>query len=202
MIEQRAAAKTGRPEGARLGLALGLLGLWSAVYGAGVHQTGTWRLSAETLLRLGALRVPLPTPLSGGEAARLGLTWLVHVDPQHLLGSALVLLGLAFLWPRSVGKLVAALVLCGLAGSLTALGVYAGRSVVSAGPSGALLGAAVVGAALPQRVVRRVLLLVLGGALLLGPGKSDHAAHLGGAVAGAVLGAAAWLRARRDQPPS
>jgi hypothetical protein len=176
----------------RVLLWLGVSALWLAVYGAGVVREQAERLSAATLIGLGALVVPLP---AGGRAlVRLASTWFVHVDSLHLLGSELALLALAVLWPRRVRSLLVSLVGCGLAASAAALYGYAGRSVVSAGPSGALLGAAVVGAVL-QRGWRRLGCVAVGAALLLGPGLRDDAAHLGGAAAG--LGLVVGLRLLR-----
>lgn len=165
--------------------ALALLGaaVWAAVFAAGVSRQGAWRLQAPVLLALGAL----PSPLGGRSPLRLASTWLVHVDALHLSGSVLALSVLAVLWPARRRGLLLALIGCGLGGSMATLLGYGGRLVVSAGPSAALLGAALLGAALPQRAWRRAVLLLTGGALLLGPGLGDHAAHAGGALTGAVL---------------
>lgn len=176
----------------RVLLWLGVSAAWLAVLAAGVAHERAERLSAATLLGLGALRVPLPA----GELARLASTWLVHVDSLHLLGSELGLLGLAVLWPGRARGLGLVLLGSGLMASVATVLGYAGRSVVSAGPSGALLGAAVVGAAL-QRGWRRLGIALIGAALLLGPGLRDDAAHLGGAAAG--LGLALGLRLTRGR---
>ena len=186
------------PRRARRGcvlLWLGVSAVWLAVFAAGVLRERAEHLSAATLLGLGALRVPLPA----GELARLASTWLVHVDSLHLLGSELALLGLAVLWPGRARGLGAALLGSGLVASTATVIGYAGRSVVSAGPSGALLGAAVAGAVL-QRGWRRLGCALLGGALLLGPGLRDDAAHLGGAAAGLALGLGLRLALRRTRP--
>lgn len=89
----------------------------------------------------------------------------------------------------------------GLAGSIASL-FFAGRSAVSVGASGAILG--VVGAllaviwlrpgSLPAPLLRplqRSLLVYIGMSLLLGftVGGVDNAAHLGGLIAGIVLAA-------------
>lgn len=176
-------------------LAAGGAAVWAAVFAAGVERQGAWRLQAQVLLALGAL----PSPLENRSPLRLASTWLVHVDPLHLAGSVLALSVLAILWPGRRRWLLLALLGCGLGGSIATLLGYGDRPVVSAGPSAALLGAAVLGASLPQAAWRRAVLLITGGALLLGPGLGDHAAHAGGAVAGAGLTGLRFLVARRRQ---
>lgn len=176
-------------------LALGGAAVWAVVFAAGAARQGAWRLQAPVLLALGAL----PSPLGDRSLMRLASTWLLHVDPLHLVGSVLALSVLAILWPARRRFLLLALIGCGLGGSIATLLGYGDRPVVSAGPSAALLGAALLGASLPQAAWRRVGLLLTGGALLLGPGLSDHAAHAGGALAGAALAGLRFLVARGRQ---
>lgn len=192
----RSTAPASTPAGrSAAALVLGGAAVWAAVFAAGAQQQGAWRLQASVLLALGAL----PSPLGARSPLRLASTWLVHVDPLHLTGSVLALLLLAVLWPVRRRWLLLALVACGLCGSIATLLGYGDHPVVSAGPSAALLGASLLGASLPQVAWRRAVLLLTGGALLLGPGLSDHAAHAGGALAGAALAGLGCFAARGRQ---
>jgi membrane associated rhomboid family serine protease len=165
--------------------------VWAAVYvtAAWPHLGGP--LPVTVLLTYGAL----PTPLSPEQWPRVFTTWLLHIDPLHLMGnlaawSAAWLPGPA-LRHRSAFYRLAVFIGCGLGASLTVLLGYGRQPTISVGPSGALLGLLV--ALLLQRGVLawvRAVWLLVGIALLVGGALTggDTAAHLGGAVTGLGLG--------------
>jgi rhomboid protease GluP len=175
----------------RWALLSGVALAWCAVYAAAAWPRLGAPLSAPALLAYGALYTPLPA----AQWPRLFTTWLVHVDPLHLLGNlaAWLVSGLPFAAPRrdrAVSRLVA-LGTCGLGASLASVLFYGQRPVISAGPSGALLGLLVV-ALVQGPAARRVRAawLLFATALLVGGALSggDTAAHAGGALTGLGLG--------------
>ena len=164
---------------------------WVAVYAAAAWPRLGGPLSAPVLMAYGAL----PTPLPAGQWPRLLTTWLVHVDPLHLAGNLAAWCAAWLPWPeprwnRAASRL-AVLGGCGLGASLASLLWYGQQAVISAGPSGALLG--LLGFALLQRraaPIARVSWLLAAAALLIGGALTggDTAAHLGGAITGLGLG--------------
>lgn len=185
-----------------------LAALLCAVYGAGALRQGQGpgALTSETLLALGALRLPLQ---GAADLPRLLSSLFVHVDPQHLATNVALLLGLGA-WPGRLearlgaGPLLLQLLLAGLGGALASLlaelagGPPAQAPTLVAGASGALCGLAAAAVASPgPRALRlgaaAALLFLLGAGLALGD-RGAGAAHLGGAAAGLAL--RALLRGR------
>lgn len=166
---------------------------WCAVYAAAAWPALRGPLPAPVLLKYGAL----PVPLSLAQGPRLVTTWLVHVDLLHLAGN-LAAWFLAWLpWPdprRDAARWrLVALCVCGIwaSGASVLHSGAASRAVVSAGPSGAILGVLIVAALQRGRArKRRALWLGAAAALLAGGALTggDTAAHLGGALAGLGLG--------------
>ena len=187
--------------GALWALWVGVALAFCAVYAAAAWPRLAGPLAAPALLAYGALYTPLPA----AEWPRLLTTWFVHVDPLHLLGNlvAWLLCGLPWFPARAprLGFRVVAVFVCGLGASLTSVLWYGKQPVISAGPSGMLLGLLVV--ALLQRqpaAGRRVVWLLTAATLFLGGALTggDSAAHLGGAATGlglGLLGRARFIRA-------
>lgn len=172
---------------------------WCLIYAVAAWPQLGGPLPARVLLQYGAL----PVPLAAAQGLRLVTTWLVHVDPVHLAGNLAAWFVAWLPWPeprRDAARWrFLALGVCGLAASLASvleLGparAVDGRGIVSAGPSGALLGVLIVAALQRGRAGgRRVLWLLAAAALLAGGALTggDTAAHLGGALAGLGLGLA------------
>jgi membrane associated rhomboid family serine protease len=165
--------------------------LWLGLFVTGIWLDGQasfplWRLSVPTLLRLGALLVPLRLPAEGW---RVATAWLVHVDALHLL-SNLTLLGLlGWLWPLRWSP-HAPLVL-GILSSGTATIVFSpSHELVSAGGSGVLLTLfAIAAVGVVPRVTRVCALSAC--AVVLSSGlwfSVDWAAHAGGLLTGLAWG--------------
>jgi len=153
--------------------------------------------SLDALARLGAKVDPL---VADGEWWRLVVSVYLHADGLHVAMNAawlalLLVAGVALVGPtRAVATAAAA----GYAGQLTSFALTAGPSV---GASGAVYGLAATLVVFAWRrraqipAERRARLLASLGvamaALLLFPlavGAVDHAAHVGGLLAGAALG--------------
>jgi rhomboid protease GluP len=164
----------------------------------------------ETLLRAGAM-YSFP-----GQEAASHWRWLtaafIHVGLLHVAMNLYVLGQIGLLSERALGRgLVAAgYVVTGVAGNMVSGGLAVLRDVprVSAGASGAIMGLIGMAAAYAwlsgQRVVARSLainvLFILGVGLSLSVGGVslvDNAAHIGGLLAGIVLGVA---RVRMQRP--
>lgn len=140
--------------------------------------------------------------LDAGEWERLVSSILVHADVGHLLLNTLAILVVGSLVERFVGpvRLLTGFVACGAAGSLAS---WLWGPAVSDGASGAAFG--LLGLAIARGLVlrasldsydRTVILRWLPGFVLLNLGLSavlpsvDIVAHLGGLVAGLLLGLA------------
>jgi membrane associated rhomboid family serine protease len=166
-------------------------------------------LSTADLLALGGLshsRV-----LGAGEWWRLFVTPLLHADTKHLLGNGLALLVLGFKLEPLIGRqwFGATLFLGALGGSLSSLYLNTG-DVVSVGASGAILALVATlfmcflhGEVEDDRGHWLYLTAWIGVPALLpvawgAENGTDHAAHLGGALAGLVIGSViltVWRRA-------
>lgn len=147
------------------------------------------------LLRFGASR---PAHVRAGEWWRLATALFVHIGPRHLLGNmaALLVLGPALVAALGPWRFLGVYLVAGIAGNWVSAQVTP-PDVVSAGASGAILG--VLGALGGQRLrfaasaryrgwqVIAALLAYLAVAVGAEPGV-DTMAHLGGLVAGLVLG--------------
>jgi rhomboid protease GluP len=149
----------------------------------------------EVLLRFGASR---PAHVRTGEWWRWATALFVHIGPRHLLGNmaALLVLGPALVAALGPWRFLVVYLVAGIAGNALSYQVMP-ADVVSAGASGAILG--VLGALGGQRLrfaasaryrgwqVIAALLAYLAVAVGAEPGV-DTMAHLGGLVAGLVLG--------------
>lgn len=179
-------------------LTLLLCAVMAAVYLLAAAAQGGARLSPDTLLRFGALPLPL-APSSGtsfpsfpvGRVLRLLSGPFVHADPSHLLGNLAALFVGGALTERRLGwRRALFLFLFGaVSGELCAAaaqGLAPARAALALGASGgalALLGRALfLRVAAPLRALAGLCALaLLGGGLLL---HGDSAAHLGGLGAG------------------
>lgn len=175
-----------------MGTMLAGAALFCVIYAAAAWPQLRGPLAAPQLLAYGALPVPLPA----AQWPRLFSTWFIHVEPLHLAGNLAAWMTLWLPWPQSprggVRRRLAVFCVCGLGASLATIFVPAKQLIVSAGPSGALLGMAVV--ALLQRdgvFWHRVIWLLTAAALFFGGviTGGDTAAHLGGGLTGLGLGA-------------
>lgn len=147
-----------------------------------------------------------PYILNGHEYYRLLTSMFLHFGIGHLMNNMLMLGALGWNLELETGKLRFLLIyfISGLGGNVFSLFMnwYYGRSVVSAGASGAVFGlmGALVCAAIRNRgyvgrLNRRGLILMAALSLYVGLTESgvDNAAHIGGLVCGfltqAILGA-------------
>lgn len=153
----------------------------------------------EVLVRFGANYGPL---ILQGEVWRLFTSMFLHIGAQHLAFNFIGLIAFGFEMERLYGRarFIAIYLLAGLFGSLASFAIR-GPMTYSAGASGAIFG--VVGMQLAfflfyrrrlgdfARRQRNTALILIGVSLLLGFSglmPSDNYAHLGGFVAGFVLG--------------
>lgn len=155
--------------------------------------------SLDTLDALGGLG---PTALRDGEAFRLVTCTFLHVDPVHLFMNGIALVMAGVLVERTLGaaRFLVLYFLGGLGGSLVSLALNRG-DMISVGASGAVLGVFGAGLVLaelypaaqrPQLRIQLARVLVPSLLPMLG-GRGEHVdfgAHLGGAVTGALVGAA------------
>ncbi len=161
----------------------------------GLGQLGV--LSAPTLLRLGALSLPL---VDAWAVLRAGSTLFLHSDVLHLAGNLLAWALIVLTWPRqlSLRWLVGTWCLGGLLSAVGSIVAYSQVGGLSVGPSGALC--ACLATALPQAgpAWRRGLWLLLGLAFLVGGQLSggDQGAHVAGLLFGGLFGLG--LRARQS----
>ena len=179
---------------------LALLGVCFAVeYIAGVGPRDGATPSRDTLDALGGLG---PSALRDGEAYRLVACTFLHADPLHLFMNGVALAMAGFLVERTLGaaRLVVLYLLGAVGGSLVSLALNRG-DMMSVGASGAVLGvfgAGLVLAELYPAAQRAPLRFQLARVLVpsLVPmfgGRGSHVdfgAHLGGALTGAIVGAA------------
>lgn len=160
-----------------------------------------WQPTAATLVQWGSNFSPLTLH---GQPWRLLTSAFLHGGVAHLLMNMTSLVFLGLLTERLTGsrRLLLLYLLCGVAGSLASLWWHA-QGVNSVGASGAIFGLyGVLLATLlrrpgafsrPQRyTVGLFVLYLLAGSLAGGlqTYTTDNAAHIGGLVTGAVLGAA------------
>lgn len=160
-----------------------------------------WQPAAATLVHWGSNFSPLTLH---GQPWRLLTSVFLHGGVGHLLMNMASLVFLGLLTERLTGsrRLLLMYLLCGVAGSLASLWWHA-QGVNSVGASGAIFG--LYGLLLatllrrphafsrPQRyTVGLFVLYLLAGSLAGGlqSYSTDNAAHIGGLVTGAVLGAA------------
>ena len=180
-------------------LTLTILAVLAAAYGleTWVSAAGGYpgRVSHLALLKLGGVSRDLV--VGRGDYWRLLTVSLLHQNPAHLIGNAVALLLVGVLLEPIVGRGWFALiyVISGVAGALGSLAMNAPQ-VLSVGASGAIMGMAccslvlsVHGASFEHaRRMQMLSLRVMIPALLPLSGHVDYSAHIGGAVAGAMLG--------------
>jgi len=180
------------------------------VYAAMVVSSGELAFfSGPTLAHAGAV-------IAGPGVPIMPWRWLtaafIHVHAVHILLNLWVLAQIGVLSERAIGRgfFAAAYVVTGVTGNMlsTAVAAARGRPLLSAGASGSIMGliglATVFAWLIGERRIARVLaynvLFVLGLGFLVsarGLVGVDNAAHIGGLVVGAGLGA---LRARFPGP--
>lgn len=181
---------------ARLRVFVALAALWATLFGFGLalddRLDGPWVLSAGTLLRLGALSLPLADPW---EVLRAASALFLHSDALHLSGNLAAWAVILLTWPRRISLRSLLVVLFG-GGLLAASGsivAYSQLGGVSVGPSGGLCACLAFALAQPgMRPPQRLLWLLLSGAFLVGGQLSggDQGAHLAGLVLGGLAGLA------------
>jgi membrane associated rhomboid family serine protease/Flp pilus assembly protein TadD len=176
--------------------------LWMVVghaqIGVLLRHLSAWSPTTDQVIRWGGNYGPLTL---GTQPWRLVSCLFMHLSPAHLIANMWALFVLGRLAESLYGRwsYLAAYLLSGLAGSLASLlwnplGVSAGASGAIFGIAGALIATLFVGKLpLPQRSIRPVLLTLVfwaGFDLLYGIWKAgvDNAAHIGGLLAGLILG--------------
>ena len=174
-----------------VGLMLVNLGVFSLMERAGGSE------AHRVLLRFGASQAQL---LRAGQWWRTVTAVFLHIGATHLVGNTVSLgvLGALALRAFGVGYGFAAYVLCGVAGNWVSFVVSPGPAI-KAGASGAVLGllGLVAGLRLRQllggddhsrfRPWHVLATLVAFYGLVVGTGSVDHAAHVGGILAGLAL---------------
>ncbi len=158
---------------------------WGANYGPRVFAGQWWRLLTSVFLHIGIIHIAL----------NMWCLWKLGELAESLYGHV---------------TFAAVYLICGLAGSLASVAYHPGT--VSAGASGAIFG--IAGAlisslklgefSMPAVVVKSMLKSVVmfaGYNLIFGAmsGVTDNAAHIGGLVAGLILGALIALADRRRE---
>ncbi len=162
--------------------------------------------SSNFMLEHGAAYTPL---IMGGEYYRMFTAMFLHFGITHLVFNMICLYTLGDMLERTIGhvKYLLLYLLGGLAGNALSLAVdlRTGSYAVSAGASGAIF--AVMGAVFVivlrnrnrfsrsyvQRMGMMVVLMVAEGFFVQG---TDNAAHVGGVIAGCVLGFLLYRRKR------
>ncbi|RSK36230.1 rhomboid family intramembrane serine protease [Hymenobacter metallilatus] len=190
--------------GFRAGYRVTPLLLWLNLLGYGLLALGggsLWQPTAATLVRWGSNFSPLTLH---GQPWRLLTSVFLHGSVAHLLMNMASLVFLGLLTERLTGsrRLLLVYGLCGVGGSLASLWWHT-QGVNSVGASGAIFGLyGLLLATLLRRpralartqryTVGLFVLYLLAGSLAGGlqTYATDNAAHLGGLVTGAVLGAA------------
>ncbi|MCK6625380.1 MAG: rhomboid family intramembrane serine protease [Anaerolineae bacterium] len=173
---------------------MGAIGLvWLAQEVAGGSEEG------QVLVKFGANYGPL---ILQGQVWRLFTSMFLHIGAQHLIFNVIGLIAFGFEMERLYGRarFIAVYLLAGLFGSLASFALR-GPMTYSAGASGAIFG--VVGMQLAfflfyrrrlgefGRRQRNTALILIGVSLLMGCSglmPADNYAHLGGFLAGVVLG--------------
>jgi membrane associated rhomboid family serine protease len=153
--------------------------------------------SLLTLLEFGANHAPL---VKAGEVHRLFTAMLLHAGWLHLIFNvgALWVLGRWLEPDLGAGRTLIVFLLSGVLGNVASLVLYWSEPVVAAGASGGAMGMIgcttmlLLDPAGAEHRARRLpsLLLIIGATVLIGafvPGI-DNGAHVGGLVAGALLG--------------
>lgn len=141
-----------------------------------------------------------------GEVYRLVTAMFLHADADHLLGNMLSMVAIGLYIERIMGrgKFLLTYFVSGIIASMSSIGynMYLNKDTYSLGASGAvygLIGMFVMiillgGIRLGKGGITRLLMyLVLSGWLSMSSGNIDHAAHIGGFIAGIILGVVMWV---------
>ena len=189
-------AESGQPP-SRLHWVVGLvvvnLMVWLAMEGNGGSET------RDTLLRFGS---SLASAIFAGEWWRMLTAVFIHIGPKHLLANMFTLLifgpPVARAW--GVGRFYFIYMLAGVVGNWVSFGLSP-SDFAKAGASGAILGLLGVLAGTRIRHIRKpdptappsrfkswhiVATVIAYYGFVVGVGPSDHLAHVGGLLAGAV----------------
>lgn len=172
---------------------LGIIGVLVALFVVEV-AVGALR-SRGALVAMGAL---VREGVVAGEYWRLLSATLLHGGPDHLIGNAIALFILGMLCEHAFGRgqFVVLYVLSGIAGSVVSLVTSAGPSVGASGAIFGLQGASIVlfrqhRARLLMRDRRIGFVLLVWALYTVGTGLMapfiDNGAHIGGALAGALI---------------
>ena len=172
---------------------LGIVGVLVAVF---VVELAVGALQSRgAIIAMGAL---LRESVVAGEYWRLVSATLLHGEPNHLVGNAIALFILGMICEHAFGRgqFLVLYVLSGLGGSLLSLLTSAGPSVGASGAIFGLQGASIV---LFRRYRDRLLMrdrrigfvLLVWALYTIGTGLMDpfidNGAHIGGALAGALI---------------
>lgn len=171
-------------------------------------------LNNRFMIESGAMYAPLV--LKNGEYYRLVTSIFMHFGINHLLNNMLVLFVLGDNLERALGsvKYLFFYFLCGIGGNVASLMMNIGEQgyfVVSAGASGAIFG--VVGGLVYAVAVNKGRLEDLGTAQLMililftlyhgfTNAGIDNAAHIGGLIAGILLGIILYRKPKRKSQDS
>ena len=163
----------------------------------------------ENMIRLGAGYTPYI--MGNGEWFRLITPIFLHFGIEHIAGNSIALLAMGQYVERYYGRIkyVIIYMISGIAGNLLTLGVelLTGNYAVSVGASGAISGlfGAMIIFAIDKRTrkyfpISRVILALI---LMIAPGFGDatinNYAHMGGALAGFLLGFIFYLTRRKEE---
>ena len=172
---------------------LGIVGVLVAVF---VVELAVGALQSRgAIIAMGAL---LRESVVAGEYCRLVSATLLHGEPNHLVGNAIALFILGMICEHAFGRgqFLVLYVLSGLGGSLLSLLTSAGPSVGASGAIFGLQGASIVlfrqhRDRLLMRDRRIGFVLLVWAVYTVGAGLMtpfiDNGAHIGGALAGALI---------------
>lgn len=170
---------------------------------------GKFHPSTQSLLAFGSLNKTMV--VQQGQWFRIVAAMFLHQNWFHLLMNGIVLLFMGMLLEKQLGGtwLLALFVVSGIGGSFMSL-LLNPPTTASVGASGAIMGLMTAAFVLTSRrprgnarfQMRSGILRLLIPALLPGASKMhvDIAAHLGGAITGAMLGILLLMTWRRDLP--
>lgn len=200
------------PSALRPRVTFAILGVLAVLFVVEAIAAGSASPSPAMLAALGGMSGPA---VRAGEYHRLLTATLLHGDVLHIGMNGLALYYCGRLLEPLVGRSMTVVVYTAsaLGGSLLSLALN-DANIVSVGASGAVMGVTAAAAVAAFRVedaqARRAVQGALVRSLVLNlvpfaniarsGGKIDYAAHLGGAVAGGVVGCLLELRARRRGP--
>ena len=139
--------------------------------------------------------------LENSEWYRVVTAMFLHADADHLLGNMLSLCAIGLFVEKMMGraKFIIAYFATGIIAGLVSMGynMYLNDNIYSLGASGAVYGLVGVfiiilivdkGKSYKGNLTRMIIYLVLCGYATMAETNIDHAAHIGGLIAGLVLG--------------